>query len=874
MKAAISAGADAVYIGGSRFGARAYAENLDEEQMLKAIDYAHLRGVSLYMTVNTLVKEREFNGLYAYLLPYYEHGLDAVIVQDLGVFAAVRQWFPDLRVHASTQMTVTGPEGAKLLRKMGAARVVTARELSLSELRAIHERTDIEIESFIHGALCYCYSGQCLLSSLIGGRSGNRGRCAQPCRLPYEVTDDGRILTGREQRYVMSMKDLCTLDILPDILESGVCSLKIEGRMKNPRYTAGVVSIYRRYLDLYMEDGRGGYRVDADDRKRLLDLFDRGGHTEGYYRRHNGKDMLVLREKPPHREINKVFFDQLDRTFVEKEKKVVISGRLTVPEGRPMELELWPEGGLEAPVSQWDSGMMGLEPRPEDGLEAPVSQSDSGTMELELWPEGGPEAPVSQRDSETTELEPQPEDRSAAGAAGVSDGARVKMSGAVVRTAKNQPLTADRLDRQMRKTGGTPFEFDRLDIATEGNGFVPVQALNELRRDGLAGLEEAILRPYRRQNAGKGPLIGVPADGDAWSKGPRDEAPRGKRRLESGPRDEVPRGKRRPESGPREKEPLPLHCLVSGAAQLEQALKEPDISEIQIESDAIPPKEWKRAALRCREAGKRCVIALPVIFRKEAEEFFAAWERELAGAGFDGFLVRSLEEISLIKRLFGNDPAPFLRADHDLYVFNHHAAETLLRLGFDGLTFPLELNAGEARELRDAAERGGAGPRWVTEDRRDAEPFRTAPLFRFGAPCGFELIAYGCLPVMTTAQCVRQTAAGCDRKQGILTLKDRTGRELPVQNHCAFCYNRIYDPEPLFLPGMEDTVRRLRPASLRLQFLTETPEQLSAVVRAYGDAFLRGAATEETAGCGADRRAAGGLLPARFTRGHLKRGVE
>ena len=249
LKAAVAAGADAVYIGGSRFGARAYAENLSEDRMLEAIDYAHLHGVSLYLTVNTLVKEKELDGLYGFLAPYYERGLDAVIVQDLGVLAAVRRWFPDLHVHASTQMTITGAEGARLLKEMGATRVVTARELSLAELKTIHEKVDIEIESFVHGALCFCYSGQCLLSSLIGGRSGNRGRCAQPCRLPYDASGRGQAASGRNgqnrrdlpgrnlrnspnERYLMSMKDLCTLDLLPDILESGVYSLKIEGRRR------------------------------------------------------------------------------------------------------------------------------------------------------------------------------------------------------------------------------------------------------------------------------------------------------------------------------------------------------------------------------------------------------------------------------------------------------------------------------------------------------------------------------------------------------------------------------------------------------------------------------------------------------------------
>lgn len=297
MKAAVAAGADAVYIGGSRFGARAYADNPGEDQLLEAIDYVHLYGKKLYLTVNTLMKEEEMGELYDYLKPYYERGLDAVIVQDLGVLSFVRKHFPGLAIHASTQMTITGVRGAALLKEMGAERVVTARELSLDEIRKIHNQVDVEIESFVHGALCYCYSGQCLFSSLIGGRSGNRGRCAQTCRLPFDVKRGSRSLNGSDEKYVLSLKDLCTLDLIPQMIEGGIFSMKIEGRMKSPRYTAGVVSIYRKYTDLYLKNGKNGYQVEEKDRKLLLDLFDRGGQTEGYYRQHNGRDMVVWKEK-------------------------------------------------------------------------------------------------------------------------------------------------------------------------------------------------------------------------------------------------------------------------------------------------------------------------------------------------------------------------------------------------------------------------------------------------------------------------------------------------------------------------------------------------------------------------------------------------
>lgn len=233
MEAVINAGADAVYLGGDSFGARAFAGNLNKEELLKAIDYAHIRDRKIYLTVNTLLKEHELGTqLIEYLKPFYEAGLDAVIVQDMGVFKLIREHFPDMPIHASTQMTITGAEGAKILENLHATRVVTARELKLDEIKAIHNSCNIEIESFVHGALCYCYSGQCLLSSMNGGRSGNRGRCAQPCRMEYDVYDsDGSMPESSEGRYVLSPKDMCAIKILPDIIDAGVYSLKIEGRM-------------------------------------------------------------------------------------------------------------------------------------------------------------------------------------------------------------------------------------------------------------------------------------------------------------------------------------------------------------------------------------------------------------------------------------------------------------------------------------------------------------------------------------------------------------------------------------------------------------------------------------------------------------------
>ena len=275
LEAAVNAGADAVYMGGKAFGARQYASNFDREEIQKAVYFAHMHRVRLYITVNTLVDDSELGELADYLLFLSNVGIDGIIVQDLGVIRLARQIVPDLPLHASTQMTVTNSEGVKLAAEAGMERVVLARELSLEEINTICHGTDTEIEVFIHGALCVCYSGQCLMSSLIGGRSGNRGRCAQPCRLPYKLVNEAGedLLSGKDAgQYLLSPKDLNTLDILPQLIEAGVTSYKIEGRMKRPEYVAVVVDAYRRAIDSYLG---GDYQVPEEDFANIEQIFNR-----------------------------------------------------------------------------------------------------------------------------------------------------------------------------------------------------------------------------------------------------------------------------------------------------------------------------------------------------------------------------------------------------------------------------------------------------------------------------------------------------------------------------------------------------------------------------------------------------------------------
>jgi len=300
LKAAFTAGADAVYMGGSSFGARAFADNPDREEMVEAIRYAHLRGKRLYLTVNTLIKEQEFSSLYDFLAPYYEAGLDAAIVQDVGALHFLAKEFPGLSLHASTQMTLTSHEGVKVFEGYPVTRLVPARELSLTEITDICKKSGKEVEIFVHGALCYCYSGQCLMSSMIGGRSGNRGRCAQPCRMEYESEDAGK-------KYWLSPKDLCGLALLPDLIRTGAASFKIEGRMKRPEYAAAVAAAYRKYTDLYFSLGEAGYQrylrehpnLLEEEVRRLADVYNRGGFTAGCFTMHNGKGLMSV-HRPGH----------------------------------------------------------------------------------------------------------------------------------------------------------------------------------------------------------------------------------------------------------------------------------------------------------------------------------------------------------------------------------------------------------------------------------------------------------------------------------------------------------------------------------------------------------------------------------------------
>ncbi len=318
---AIHAGADAIYLGGTKYSARAYADNFEAEDIIFCIRYAHLRGKKVYLTVNTLMKEEEIKELYDYILPLYEAGLDACIVQDFGAFLYLQKYFPEMELHASTQMTITGPYSAKMLKQMGATRIVPARELSLSEIKTIKEDTGLEIETFIHGAMCYCYSGQCLFSSILGGRSGNRGRCAQPCRLPYSVKPSAK--TNKEI-FPLSLKDMCTINHMDKLIQAGIDSFKIEGRMKKPEYAAGVTAIYRKYIDKYYQNPNKPYSVEPKDLELLSKLYIRSEIQDGYYFKQNGAEMVTL-TNPAYSGSDDALLSEIHQKYISVQNKLSIS---------------------------------------------------------------------------------------------------------------------------------------------------------------------------------------------------------------------------------------------------------------------------------------------------------------------------------------------------------------------------------------------------------------------------------------------------------------------------------------------------------------------------------------------------------------------
>ena len=714
FKAVLNAGADAVYVGGNRFGARAYANNFSEEELLRAIDEAHIHGRKLYLTVNTLMKEEELEKeLYPYLLPYYRQGLDAVIVQDIGVFSYIREAFPGLDIHTSTQMTICNRYGAEMMKQMGATRVVTAREMSLDEIRDIADNVDIEIESFVHGALCYCFSGQCLFSSMLGGRSGNRGRCAQPCRLPYEVYDRNYKKIKTEP-YVLSPKDLCTIEDIPKLAASGIYSFKIEGRMKQAEYAAGVVSMYRKYADLYLESGKETFSVSRDDMRKIYDFGNRSGFTSGYYEKHNGKDMITF-EKPNHTRGTDTPHEE-KRSLCNQEMQEKISGKLTLSKDQPAILEI------------------------------------------------------------------------------ECKGQRVVTEGDIVQPALKQPLLEQKIRENITKTGNTPFLFENLSVEMKDAVFLPMKSINQLRRDALEELEKKMVLKYRRTESKNVSYT----EKDADCK-------------------EIP-------------EQIHLSVSVSCREQIEPLLKELEVDDIYLESGCYEKQSFFDVLTldtdRIHKCGKKAYFVFPSVFRKQTSDFYLRNKAYWENCSLDGIVVKSYDALQ-----FSSEYMPKLPVilDAGIYTFNNRSIHTLQKLHPLRVTAPLELNRKELMRRENA---------------------------------GSEIIIYGYLPLMTSAQCVHANTGKCDKKPTVTYLKDRYGKYFPVRNHCQECYNTIYNSTPLVLFHNRQDFKRAGFHCFRLSFTVETKQEVENILSVYKEVFEKQSKT------------LGDVYHEEYTNGHYKRGVE
>lgn len=738
---AVNAGADAVYLGGEKFGARAYADNFTAEEICRAIHTAHFMGKKIYLTVNTLVKESEFACLYEWMLPFYEAGLDGLIVQDIGVLCYIREHFKGLKLHASTQMTLTGAGGASFVKEQGVERIVPARELSLAEVREIKEQTGLEIECFIHGAMCYCYSGQCLFSSILGGRSGNRGRCAQPCRLPYQIYKGKERVGGVD--YPLSLKDMCTISYIPQLIEAGIDSFKIEGRMKKPEYAAGVTALYRKYIDLYEEKGPGGYRVADEDMQMLHSLYIRSEVQNGYYERHNGREMITLHE-PGYAGSNQELLEHLRERYVRDVDRLPVKMSAGLKAGEPVSLQIV-----------------------------------------------GPK------------------------------GIMVRVSGSIVERAQKKPLQEENIRKQLVKTGHSLVQVTTCDITVVGDVFMPVSALNELRRKGVESFERQYITAQGMISDRKYDLVSNQDD---------------KHRLTESVNCAENTSYKDTQQFNKRNRQTAIDILVATYEQLTEAVQH-TCRRIYIDSDLYLELHDRILACMKEHAQIDYYLALPYILRARDKGYLHRLT-ELVDAMIQGFLIRNFEEAAYVKNL-GKDYE--IVPDAGLYVFN---LETMRFWAQDckEYTLPYELNAREAEQLAGYAHSIG---------------MQTS------------LIVYGRIPMMITANCIRKTAGHCivrgqaksdtktdnpgnvgRRANNGLRITDRYGTDFPVETNCTHCYNIIYNSVPYSLHLQTKEAGRVGADIWRYDFSIESGEDCRRILA--GDDFPY----------------------VQYTTGHLKRGVE
>lgn len=801
MRAAFAGGADACYIGGKNFGARAFADNPEEKELVEAIHYAHLHDKKLYMTINTLIKENEMKGLYNYVLPYYKAGIDAILVQDFGVLKFLRESFPDLALHASTQMTVCDTGATSLLKKFGVERLVLSRELSLGEVEAFKEE-DIEIECFVHGALCVCYSGQCLMSVMNGGRSGNRGSCAGPCRMSYnlyEGENSSGISPGKSletKPYLLSPKDICALDLIPDMVEAGIDSFKIEGRMKRPEYAALTAYLYRKWTDVYLNDGREEFdstqavRERNEDVEKLSDIYNRGSFTKGYLVNHNGLEMMA-NTRPNH---NGVLVGRVTNVIASGRKNVILISAEKDLNAHDV-VEIRSDNRPTEPVYEFtlkDGKKKGesFEANFTKGLPVKAGLNVYRTKNEELLNSINENIilkPIKKSIKASFYAEPDNELLLTLYTEDVS----VSVSGSICLKAENRPVDEERVCTGLIKLGDTEFTLKRedIDVNLVGDVFFPMSALNELRREACEALYEAIVNRYFKDR-----MQPVSESGTV-----------------------IPKQEFNPD----------YEIIVSNLLQLKTVLKlmeqYKDRTEIIINTELFGLANIKKGLDEAENEGRMLYLRLPEIFRRNNKEKYQRFFAK-GNTGFDllfrikGFLVRNLEEISFVKELEELSSVSFdMIGDTNLYAFNSKAVETLSDFGIHHYTASLEQSIREAEEVRNS----------IT------------------LPSKLSFVAYGReeLMVMTQCQwknkgaCVKELKKGDKRLPDILYIENKKSKsdgksgKFPIIKDCESCTNYVYQAVPLNLFEKMGEIRELSPDFLRLDFSFETDSEVREVMK-------------------------------------------
>lgn len=779
FRAAVHAGADAVYVGGDKFGARAYANNFNTQELVEAIEYAHLYDCNVYLTLNTLVKEKEFHELYEYVSPFYEAGLDAVLIQDMGVACYIQRQFPLLPIHASTQMTITGVSGARHLKNFGATRIVPARELSLEEIKVIKQQVDIEVETFVHGAICYCYSGQCLMSSLLGGRSGNRGRCAQPCRLPYELYRGKERISRMENPYLLSPKDMCTIENIPELVQAGIDSFKIEGRMKNPVYVASVVSLYRKYLDRYLEHPEKEFQVSREDLLALMDTFNRGGFSQGYYHVHNGKDLMAER-KTGHQGVLLGTVQEVQGANISIKLLVDMNkgDRLEVATGKGEPIVLTsPESCAKGTVAALKGHhLKQIKKGQEVYRTSNQGLTDSITEQYILQARklpvqivgtfliGRPAEIVIQRGEY-----------------------QIQAEGDMVEKAAKTPITAEQIQKQLKKTGNTIYQVTDCSLTVDEHAFLPMKSIKELRRRGLAMLEEIIRNQHQRSYV---PKVFQAKKNDMITKTENQERPE-------------------------------LSVSIFHTRYFSMLLEKQEVSRINIDYALYDMEQWKYVIQKVHARQKKIYCIFPRILRNDMYQRMNAVSDQWMELDFDGIVVGSIDTFAYVRDELGWQRD--IACDYTLYQYNQSAVDY-----FDTASvLPVELNKQELCQLQHSEA---------------------------------EMLLYGYLPLMVSAGCSKKNALGCDKQEEILWMQDRYHKKFPVVNRCNYCYNVVYNSEPVYYLDIFQEIQSLQCQGYQIHFTIEDTEQAERIINDVIQVCCYGRQPD--------------YKPAQFTRGHWKRGIE